>query len=87
MPASRAKFILPASIQIEDVIKVTFKESDGIIVEKTARVARREYIGQERVYYTHGGGEIFRWCPGHRAPRITLLSAAPGYYQETLAGL
>lgn len=73
---TKAKFIPAASVQIGDVIRVTFKEDRGVIVTHTAAVAKREYEGTDRVLYTAEGREIFRWNPAHKPPRVTLLVPA-----------
>lgn len=66
---------------------LAFEENnDGIIVTKTARVAKREYEGSERVFKTAQQAELFRWAPGHKSPRITLLDRPIENDAKTLFG-
>jgi hypothetical protein len=68
------RHIKPEMIQLGDLITVRFKEdAEGITTARTARVAKREYQGQDRVLLTAQRAEIFRWAPGHAAPTITLI--------------
>lgn len=70
------KYIPAVNVHIGDVIRVSFIEDKGIVRTSTGRVAARAYEGSDRVLYTKEGGEIFRWNPSHKPPRVTLLEPA-----------
>lgn len=82
---NRVVFIRPENVRIGDTIRARFNLKDGLTVDICGTVAKREYDHQWRVYYTREGGEIYRWMPEHKAPRITLLSRKER--QETLPGM
>lgn len=85
VPRGRAVFIHAANVEIGDVIRARFVISNGLTVDICGRVGKRTYDGQWRVYTTPEGGEIFRWHPAHKPPRITLL--AREHKPETLPGM
>lgn len=82
---AKARYITPASIEIGDTIRVTWKTGD-ITHSRAAKVSAREYEGSMRVFTAEDGQEILRWHPSYNAQKVTLLDRAPRP-QETLAGL
>lgn len=71
-----ARFIQAASVEIGDTIRVHYPASDGVIREYVGTVFRRDYQGSDRVYTTAEGGELLRWNPARKPPRVTLLNKA-----------
>jgi len=77
------RYIEPASIELGDFIRVVWVSGD-IEHTRTAHVAKREYEGQMRVLYTRDGQEIFRWLPGLKNVRVTLLDKVRPLTQSML---
>jgi hypothetical protein len=74
VPRNRVIFIRPETINIGDVIRARFQVANGLTVDICGKVAKRSYDKQWRVFTTAEGGEIFRWHPEYKPPRITLLA-------------
>lgn len=84
---ARSEYVRPENIQLGDLIFVKFKEdSQGLAKTVTARVAKREHEGIERVLLTAQGGEIFRWAPGHAAPVVLLQDRPIAETLERMSG-
>lgn len=71
------KYIRPENVLIGDTIRVNYAEHHGLRVSVQAIVHSRVYQGEDRVYSTLEGAEIFRWNPSHKAPTIILVEPAP----------
>lgn len=70
------RFIQAASVEIGDTIRVHYPSSKGVIREYVGTVFARDYQGSDRVYSTAEGGELLRWNPARKPPRVTLLAKA-----------
>jgi hypothetical protein len=75
------RFITPASIDVGDTIRVTWKVGE---VEHS-RVAKISHI-HDRTFFAPDGQEVFRWEPSNRKVRVTLLDKANAV-QQTLPGM
>jgi len=69
------RFINPASIDVGDVIRVSWR-AGGVEHARTARVHRRVDEGATSVFFTEEGYEIFHWVPGVNHVRVTLIEVA-----------
>ena len=71
------RFVKPEQLDIGDLIRITYDpDNTGITATRQGTIARREYVGSERVLYTREGGCLLTWHPEHKSPRITLLAKA-----------
>jgi hypothetical protein len=81
----KVRYITPASIEIGDTVRVTWKVGD-IEHSRVAKIAKRDYEGSMRVFFTRDGSELFRWHPAYNKEyTVTLLDRKPAT-QETLPG-
>lgn len=68
------RYINAASVEIGDTVKVSWK-TDDVEHTRVGIVAKRDYEGGMRVFYSPKGIEIFRWHPAHdKEYRVTLLN-------------
>jgi len=73
----KPRYILPETIHVGDVIRITTKRDD---IERTTvgKVASREHEGAATVLRTEAGHEIIRYIHENaRSFKVTLLDPAP----------
>jgi hypothetical protein len=70
------RFIEPASIDIGDTVRASWKVGD-VEHTRTGVVGSIEAVALQRVVYSKSGEEIYRYLIGSRKLRVTLLKEAP----------